>query len=172
MHSNKMVWIFFIIIVSFFVSCGKESKVSSQPQPKSIQPKVETKQIETISALEQQSSKPSKYIYEGLSYRDPFIPISPEKIAKASLISKGEAKIPSLGILQLKGFIVDRLEEVALFSSPYGSYILYNGKLYDNQNRLVKGFSGKIVFDKDKKNPKGVILVDEKNEYKEYVLSK
>lgn len=171
MHSNKIVWIFFIIMVSFLISCAKESKTSSQPKT-TVQPKVETKQIETISALEQQSSKPSKYIYEGLSYRDPFIPISPEKIAKASLISKGEAKIPSLGVLQLKGFIVDRLEEVALFSSPYGSYILYNGKLYDNQNRLVKGFSGKIVFDKDKKNPKGVILVDEKNEYKEYVLSK
>ncbi|MEM4368538.1 MAG: hypothetical protein QXO21_05975 [Candidatus Anstonellales archaeon] len=171
MHSNKIVWIFFIIIVSFLISCTKERKTSSQPKT-TVQPKVETKQIETISALEQQPSKPLKYSYDGLSYRDPFIPISPEKIAKASLISKGEAKIPSLGVLQLKGFIVDRLEEVALFSSPYGSYILYNGKLYDNQNRLVKGFSGKIVFDKDKKNPKGVILVDEKNEYKEYVLSK
>lgn len=171
MHLNKIFLVFFTITCFLVLSCARDTK-KTQLQPKTFQPKTETKQIEPISSLEQQFSKPSKYVYEGLSYRDPFLPVSPEKIAKASLTSQGEAKVPSLGVLQLKGFIVDRLEEVALFSSPYGSYILYNGKLYDNQNRLVKGFSGKIVFDKNTKSPKGVILVDERNEYKEYTLSK
>lgn len=168
MRLNKIILISFVIGY-LLISCSREVE---KPQHKTVQPKIETKQIQTISALEPEPTKVSKYTYEGLSYRDPFIPVSPEKIARASLDSKGEARVPSLGVLQLKGFVVDKEEEVALFSSPYGSYILYNGRLYDNQNRLVKGFSGKVIFDKNTKNPKGVILVDDRNEYKEYILSK
>jgi ASC-1-like (ASCH) protein len=47
--------------------------------------------------------------------------------------------------------------------------LLVNGKLYDSQNRLVKGFSGKIVFDKEQK-PQKVILITEENEFKEFSL--
>ncbi|MEN3013053.1 MAG: hypothetical protein ABDH23_00340 [Endomicrobiia bacterium] len=158
-----------LITILLFFSCKKDTKKVEPSQFRQLPVKIETKEITTVTGLD---TIPSKYVYEGLSYRDPFVPISPEKIAKSSLFSTGEAKIPSLGILQLKGFIVDKKEQLALFSSPYGRYILYNGKLYDNQNRLVRGFSGKIIFNKNTKQPEGVILIDENDEYKEYVLSR
>ncbi|MCS7231943.1 MAG: hypothetical protein RMJ67_07395 [Elusimicrobiota bacterium] len=168
MHLNKFIILIILIVI---VSCSKDTK--QQLQLKQPSPRTEkTEEIVTITALESQSIKPSRYFYEGLSYRDPFVPVSPEKIAKANFAISGEAKIPSLGVLQLKGFIVDKIDQIALFSSPYGSYILYNGKLYDNHNRLVKGFSGKIIFNKETRQPKGVILIDDNNEYKEFVLSK
>ncbi|MCX7956473.1 MAG: hypothetical protein N2643_01065 [Endomicrobia bacterium] len=161
---------FLLILLVLLFCCGK--KQTSQVTPVQQKKKTESVEVSQISGLVNQPESFPKYNYDGLVYRDPFVPISPEKIAKASLASSEEARVPSLGILYLKGFIVDKTDKVALFNSPYGSYILYNGKLYDNYNRLVKGFSGKIIFDKDTKQPKSVVLVDADNEYKEYTLSK
>lgn len=158
----------FILLTVVLTSCGKEKKqVVSQKQISSTK-----KEVVEISSVSVQSPAFEKYVYEGLSYRDPFVPLSGEKVAKAKLGLTTEAVIPPLGSLQLKGFIVDKHDKIAMFSSPYGSYLLVNNKLYDNQNRLVKGFSGKIIFDNVTKKPQKVVLVTENNEYKEYTISK
>lgn len=111
-----------------------------------------------------------KYFYEGLSLRDPFLPLSGDRIAKAKLGLTKDAVPPSLGSLQLKGFIIDKSDKIALFTSPYGSYVLVNGKLYDRQNRQVRGFTGKIILDKENK-PKGVVIVAENGDFKEFDFS-
>jgi len=163
----KRIVINFVLLAVILTSCGKEKKqVVSQKQVSS------KKEVVEISSVSVQAPLFEKYVYEGLSYRDPFIPLSGEKVAKAKLGLTTEAVPPPLGSLQLKGFIVDKHDKIAMFSSPYGSYLLVNNKLYDNQNRLVKGFSGKIIFDKVTQKPQSVILVTENNEFKEYTISK
>ncbi len=111
--------------------------------------------------------KREKYVYEGLAFRDPFIPLSGEKVAKAKLGLTENAIVPSLGSLELKGIVIDNKtkEKVALFSSPYGGYILVNNKLYDKQNRLVTGITGKVVS-------QGVILITDDGTLKEFYFSK
>jgi len=158
----------FVLLAVILTSCGKEKK---QPVVQKQVPSTK-KEVVEISSASVQSTLFEKYVYEGLSYRDPFVPLSGDKIAKAKLGLTTEAVVPPLGSLQLKGFIVDKHDKIAMFSSPYGSYLLVNGKLYDNQNRLVKGFSGKIVFDNVTQKPQSVVLVTENNEYKEYTMSK
>ncbi len=163
-----------LITLLFLFSCGDKQQTSVS----TTKAKPENKQQPPLLSQDFDVNKSSfqlevsKYTYDGLSYRDPFLPVSPEKIAKAKLGSEKEAMVPGLGSLQLKGFVVDAKDKIALFNSPYGRYLLVNGKLYDNQNRLVKGFSGKIVYDSETNKPKGVILVTSENEYKEYILSK
>jgi len=163
----KRIVINFVLLVIILTSCGKEKKqVVSQKQVPS------KKEVVEITSVSVQAPLFEKYVYEGLSYRDPFIPLSGEKVAKAKLGLSTEAVVPPLGSLQLKGFVVDKHDQIAMFSSPYGRYLLVNNKLYDNQNRLVKGFSGKIIFDNVTQKPHRVILVTENNEFKEYTLSK
>jgi hypothetical protein len=157
--------LFFIIMILIF-SCAEKKETVVQKQ--SVPVKKEVVETSTVSA---KSSIFEKYVYDGLSYRDPFVPLSGEKVAKAKLGVTGEAVVPPIGSLQLKGFIVDKQDKIALFSSPYGSYLLVNGKLYDRQNRLVKGYSGKIVFNNITNKPQSVILITEENEYKEFTIS-
>jgi len=164
----KTRFIIIFLCITIF-SCGKQrlSGVSLKTSQKDTS---QTKPQNLISSqTPQQKQTKEKYIYEGLVYRDPFTPLSGEKVAKAKLGLTTDATVPPLGSLQLKGFIIDKMDKIALFSSPYGSYLLVNGKLYDSQNRLVKGFSGKIVFDKEKK-PYSAILVTEDNNFKEFTL--
>ena len=170
-NKNKN-YIYLIIILFFCItifSCGKEklSEVSLKTAQKDTS-QIKPQNLVSLQTTQQKQTE-KKYIYEGLAYRDPFEPLSGEKIAKARLGLTTDALVPPLGSLQLKGFIVDRIDKIALFSSPYGSYLLANGRLYDSQNRLVKGFSGKIIFDKEHK-PQKVILITEDNEFKEFFL--
>jgi hypothetical protein len=165
-QKNYKNLIFIIIIFLLLFSCAekKETVVQKQSVP------VEQEVVET-STVSVKSSIFEKYVYDGLSYRDPFVPLSGEKVAKAKLGVTGEAIVPPIGSLQLKGFILDKQDKIALFSSPYGSYLLVNGKLYDRLNRLVKGYSGKIVFNNITNKPQSVILITEENEYKEFTMS-
>ena len=101
---------------------------------------------QTFSADEYQPQELKRYHYPGMSYRDPFIPLSGEKLARARLGLTKEAVVPGLGMLSLKGIIKDSKDEIALFSSPQGSYLLVNGSMYDNQNRKVPGMTGRIVL--------------------------
>ena len=167
MKPNMYTKLQLLLLVIILACCGKKQPpVTTQKQPSVKKEVVETSTVSVRSPIFE------KYVYEGLSYRDPFVPLSAEKIAKAKLSLSGEAVIPGLGSLELKGFIIDKQDKIALFSSPYGSYLLVNGKLYDRQNRLVKGFSGKIIFDDVTKKPYSVILVTENNEYKEFKISR
>jgi hypothetical protein len=166
-QKNYKNLIFIIIIFLLLFSCAEKKETVVQKQ--SVPVKKEVVETSTVSV---KSSIFEKYVYDGLSYRDPFVPLSGEKVAKAKLGVTGEAVVPPIGSLQLKGFIVDKQDKIALFSSPYGSYLLVNGKLYDRQNRLVKGYSGKIVFNNITNKPQSVILITEENEYKEFTISK
>ncbi len=152
------------IVSIFLFSCSKElQKIEVSNKP------VSTPQAITSFQPPKKEVK-EKYLYEGLSYRDPFVPLSGEQIAKSQLDITKEAVSVPLGSLQLKGFIIDRKDKIALFSSPYGSYLLVNGKLYDNMNRKVKNISGKISFD-SKNRPQGVVLVTDDGEIKEFKLN-
>jgi hypothetical protein len=167
MKKNLVILTNFVLLIFLILtSCEKKQPVQ-QKQVYSTK-----KDVVEVSSATIESPALKKYVYEGLSYRDPFVPLSGEKLIKAKLGLTTEAIVPPLGSLQLKGFIVDKHDKIAMFSSPYGSYLLVNGKLYDNQNRLVKGFSGKIVFDTTARQPQKVILVTENDEYKEYTISK
>lgn len=158
----KILIIFLIII--FFSCSNKEITVSSTTDEEYEKtPKVE-QQISKLKKITQE-----KYKYRGLAFRDPFIPVSGEKIAKAKLELKREVISPPLGSLKLRAFIVDEIDKIALFTSPFGSYLLVNGKLYDRNNRLVKDISGNIIYDKNKM-PKGVILISSDNNFKEYII--
>lgn len=170
---KKILIILIFFVINFLNFSCKQKPTSVPTQQKSVTTSTAEKQKEQTVELTKKEVSVTfpKYTYEGLSYRDPFLPLSGEKIAKAKLAQQDKnATVPSLGTLQLKGFIIDKHDRIALFSSPYGSYILVNGKLYDNLNRLVKGVSGEIIFDLQTKQPKNVILVTENNEYKEYKL--
>lgn len=163
MKEKKLTIVAFLIVLTF--SCGKQKTQLEQRKaeiPKRQQVEISTSTI--ISGFE-------KYVYDGLAYRDPFVPLSGEKVAKAKLGQSEDAFPPPLGSLQLKAFIVDKQDKIALFSSPYGSYIFVNGKLYDRQNRLVKGYTGKIIFDVTLGKPKSVILFNSENESKQFSLS-
>lgn len=160
-----------LLIAVFLFSCDNGNKKATSSTKVEATQLLVQKQGFDVNVSSSVNVAVVKYVYDALSYRDPFLPISGEKIAKAKLTSDKEALIPSLGSLQLKGFVVDVKDKIALFSSPYGRYLLINGKLYDSQNRLVKGFSGKIVYDSQTSKPKGVVLVTEENDYKEYILS-
>lgn len=160
----KKIFFTTIFLLMLIPSCGKHKTQQVTPKkPSQEKQQVEVSTINVTFSLE-------KYIYDGLSYRDPFTPLSGEKIAKAKLGLTKDAVVPPLGSLQLKAFIIDKQDKIALFSSPYGSYIFVNGKLYDNQNRLVKGFTGKIIFDTVSGKPKSVILFNAENESKQYTL--
>jgi len=100
----------------------------------------------TLNADEYKPQEIKRYYYPGMSYRDPFIPLSGEKLARARLGLTKEAVVPGLGMLSLKGIVKDNKDDIALFSSPQGSYLLVNGAMYDNQNRRVPGMSGRIVL--------------------------
>ncbi len=162
---------FMLLIIIFLFSCSSSSQKTVTPTKIESKQNVSQQKNFDVDISSSVKTEVTKYVYDALSYRDPFIPISGEKIAKAKLGSEKEAQIPSLGSLQLKGFVIDAKDKIALFNSPYGRYLLVNGKLYDNQNRLVKGFSGKIVYNSQTNKPKGVILVTEENDYREYTLS-
>ncbi|MFN3550370.1 MAG: hypothetical protein ACK4WJ_00955 [Endomicrobiia bacterium] len=150
-----------LIILTLLFSCSKElQKIEISDKPVS-----KPQAITSFQPTKKEVKK--KYLYEGLSYRDPFVPLSGEQIAKSHLDITKEAVSPPLGSLQLKGFIIDAKDKIALFSSPYGSYLLVNGKLYDNRNRKVKNFSGKISFD-NKNRPQGVVLVTDEGEVREF----
>ncbi|MCS7151488.1 MAG: hypothetical protein NZ928_03770 [Endomicrobia bacterium] len=153
-----------VAVTTIILSCGKPQKQVTKPTPKKSSQQIEISTAAIVSSI-------ARYVYDGSSYRDPFTPLSGEKLAKAKLGSSADAVIPSLGSLQLKAFIVDKEDKIAMFTSPYGSYLLVNGKLYDNQNRLVKGFAGKVIFDMSLGKPKSVILFNPSNESKQYFLS-
>lgn len=155
--------ILIIALIILFCCSKKEREIPSVAEPVEKMPKVE-QQISQLKKITQE-----KYKYKGLTYRDPFIPVSGEKIAKAKLESRKEAISPPLGSLKLRAFIVDQVDKIALFTSPFGSYLLVNGKLYDRNNRLVKDISGNIIYDKNK-IPKGVILISPDNNFKEYII--
>ncbi len=159
---NKLI--LFLLVILF--SCSRKEKLPVEKKVGAIK-KIEVSS-EPITAVPMVERK--KYIYEGLIYRDPFIPVSPEKMAKAKLGLTKEAVVPGLGILQIKGVIVDKKDKIALFSSPIGSYLLVNGRLYDSQNRLVKGITGRLLYKEGSATPRGAILVSEDNYYKEYYL--
>ena len=167
----KIKLIITLLLCTSIFSCGSRRKQLSEISSKTTQKEASQIKLQDLVPLQttQQKQTKEKYIYEGLAYRDPFTPLSGEKVAKAKSGLTTDATVPPIGSLQLKGFIIDRMDKIALFSSPYGSYLLVNGKLYDSQNRLVKGFSGKIVFDKEQK-PQKVILITEENEFKEFSL--
>jgi len=158
----KKTLICIVICLSLFC-CGRKEVKKVTPVKK--KPAVKTVKVSSTAVRER-----VKYVYEGLSYRDPFIPLSGEKMAKAKLGLTKDAIVPNLGSLEIKGIIVDKKDRIALFTSPYGSYIFVNGKLYDSQNRLVKGITGKMIYKKGSRTPKGVVLITEDNYFKEYYL--
>jgi len=135
---------YFLLLVSNFLfftlfGCGEKDltqditqKLEKPSAPVPITGLVEKKTI-------------AKYRYRGEIYRDPFIPLDEKKIVSPFLESSGEGLMPALGSLTLKGIIIDNKQKIALFSSPTGRYILRNGKLYDNRNRIVRGLTGTIV---------------------------
>lgn len=80
------------------------------------------------------------YEYQGDRYRDPFIPLG----GRAAGTGRGELIIPQLGALALKGIIADQQKKVALIVGGGGVFVLKDGKLYDNRNRLIRGISGVV----------------------------
>jgi hypothetical protein len=160
--------ILIILTPIFLILSCKDKTIEISEGTRAVKPVPQT--IEPITKLVPAEKK--KYVYNGLSFRDPFLPSQGERLARARLGLTKDAVVPSLGSLSLKGIIEDQKDKIALFTSPYGSYMFVNGKLYDNQNRLVKGITGKIVF-KDSSGEKkqvGVILITEENYYKEFYL--
>ncbi|MFN3966620.1 MAG: hypothetical protein ACK4JE_02845 [Endomicrobiia bacterium] len=126
-------------LFTFFLGCGKKelsqktTEISQKPTvPVPITGLIEKKLV-------------TKYRYKGEIYRDPFIPPDEKKIVSPILEASGEGLKPALGSLTLKGIIIDSKQKIALFSSPTGRYILRNGKLYDNRNRIVRGLTGTVL---------------------------
>jgi len=160
--------ILLLIITGIFIITGcKDKSVEISEGTRKVHPIVQ--HGEPITTLTVSDKK--KYVYGGLSFRDPFLPSKGERLARARLGLTKEAVIPSLGSLSLKGIVEDSKDKIALFTSPYGSYMFVNGKLYDSQNRLVKGVTGKLVSKEDGgKKQAGVILITEENYYKEFYL--
>ncbi len=163
MRKYFVLLIFFVVI---FIGCDDKStqivEGTRQIKPSTIE------QPTLVTSLSKTEKK--KYVYGGLSFRDPFMPTSGGKMAKAKLGITKKAVAPSLGSLNLKGIVVDEKDKVALFVSPYGSYMFVNGKLYDSQNRLVRGVSGKLISKDNDGNLNGVVLITEENYYKEFFL--
>src|SRR3989339_1213276 len=119
---------------AFFIGCGSKNSpkavISEQPKPPAII--LPEKTVEEV------------YRYGGDIYRDPFSPLTEKRIVSPMLQAQGEAEKPNIGIFDLKGILTDQNCKMALFSSPMGIYILKNGKLYDNRNRVVRGVNGSV----------------------------
>jgi len=75
----------------------------------------------------------------GDHYRDPFIPLLGEGITNTTL-----DRPPQVSSLLLKGIVQDAKGRMALLTSGVNSYILRGGRLYDGNNKLVRGIAGVI----------------------------
>jgi len=148
------LFIFLICMSLFFSACGKKQKYTiSEDQNRKTAPLVmPEKKAEEI------------YRYGGEAYRDPFIPLTEKRVISPLLQSSGEGEKPNLSSLSLKGIVIDKNFRMALLSGPFGSYILKNGKLFDNRNRVIKGFSGNV-------ETKTVIITSDDNFSKTYKIS-
>ena len=130
----SIFYFLFSIFYFLFTGCAKkevtvtEKKITVAPVP--------------ITALIEKKVE-EKYVYRGAAYRDPFLPVT-ERRQLSPLLSTEKAKIPNLGALTLKGIVRDKKGSIALLASPEGSYVVKNGSLYDNLNRLVPGITGRI----------------------------
>lgn len=130
-----------LVAIACITACGPQKlQQTGAPPPQQTTPQM------SLNADDYKPQELKRYHYPGMAYRDPFIPLSGEKLARARLGLTKEAVVPALGMLSLKGIIKDNKDDIALFSSPQGSYLLVNGAMYDNQNRRVPGMSGRIVL--------------------------
>lgn len=81
------------------------------------------------------------YTYRGDRFRDPFVPLVGD-----TRTDQGN-RPPQVASLVLRGIVMDARGRMALLTSGVSSYILRDGRLYDNLNRMVKGISGVIRKD-------------------------
>jgi hypothetical protein len=90
-------------------------------------------------AIASQPPSYAQYNYMGDRYRDPFIPLIGEGVTNTAL-----DRPPQVASLVLKGIVQDAKGRMALLNSGVSSYILRGGRLYDGNNKMVKGIAGVI----------------------------
>jgi hypothetical protein len=101
------------------------------------------------------------YVYRAEQFKDPFSPVTGESNIP---LSSEDVIAPNLGALSLKGIFDDNKgQKVALINAGGFSYTLKGKYLYDNRQRLVKGFTGVIKKD-------SVIMIAPDNTTKEFKL--
>jgi hypothetical protein len=133
--------IIFTATLFFVSSCSKE-QLPDAPPPAFKPPVVK---ISTSTAKNQVP----RYVYKGDKYRDPFIPLTGSGF---SSINSDAVPTPNIGSLSLKGIVDDGNKRMAVITGGGITFVLKDGRLFDNRNRQIRGISGYI-----KKN--SVILI-------------
>lgn len=136
MTMNKH-WYFLALIVPFAL-CGCGADDSALPgakpyvKPPVITPRPPREKKETL-----------KYAYAGEKFRDPFVAL----MSETTQTNANSAAAPSLGALTLKGIFDDGRQMVAMISGNGSTYFLRDKRLYDNRQRMIRGYTGIIRTD-------------------------
>jgi hypothetical protein len=130
----------FLILLS---SCGQPTKsVRSKSEGKTTDRggyAVEKSSAEVLASLFHQHK------YEGMNYRDPFIPLSSSRGIAPAASGAVELNRNELAGLSLKGILEDSEGEYALLVSPAGyTYILKKGRLVNQWGKVVPNVVGMV----------------------------
>jgi len=151
----RFVLAIFVLILAGLNGCPKK-----KAKPVSQKP-TEEKQIVVTKKVEEE--REVRYTYIGDKFRDPFVPI--EEGGEA--IARGKKGIEiDLSRLKLTGIMISSStrEHYALIDAGKGrGYVVKNGKLIDNYNKVVDGVAAIVRKDK-------VILITSDNVIRELEL--
>ncbi|MHB9155783.1 MAG: hypothetical protein ACYC5N_08870 [Endomicrobiales bacterium] len=125
-----------LLAVSAFVlgGCSQDDLPLPPEAPRIVLPPV-------VKDAAPQKKETARHEYRGERFRDPFVPLNSD-IVTANL--SDDVPVPNISNLSLKGIFDDDKQKVALINGGQVNYLLKGNRLYDNRNRLVKGFSGVI----------------------------
>lgn len=138
MNKLKLVYLIFSFTVLLLQACGNDD-ILDDGNCAYVKPPI------ISNNTQPQKKEESRYVYKGDRSKDPFIAISGE--SAVSTIS-GDVVVPAVGGLTLKGILNDGKNALAIIAGNGVTYTLKHGKLYDNRQRIIKGFSGIISSDK------------------------
>lgn len=143
---NKSI-IFCILINSvlvFLIGCnGKKENVT---QTSTFQPPAVPPEVATSTATESGSEVKFAYRYRGEQFRDPFLPLVGESGRGAAPKRATEQLSNSnLNALILKGIMEDNEGKFALLmDSLGGSFVIKDGKLINQDGKIIPNVSGVI----------------------------
>ncbi len=152
---SKIVTIIFVLIILGLNGCPKKKAGRVPTKP------MEEKEIALPEKMEEK--RLVGYTYGGKRYKDPFVPL--EEIG-VGIESVGRGVEIDLSRLNLTGIMISSSskDNYALIDAGGGrGYVVKNGKLIDNYNRVVEGVIAIVRKDK-------VILITRNNVIRELKL--